>query len=168
MGELRDYKDKRETGGARMDNSVRRFGSVGRQRGFTLIEVMIVVAIVAILAALALPSYQDYVKRGKIPEATSGLSNARIAMEQWYQDNHDYSAAGNPCATPNQWDTKNFAFKCTGVGADAYLIEADGVAAQGMDGFKFTIDEKNAKTSTITDWSVSGAACWITKQGGSC
>ncbi len=47
--------------------------------GFTLIELMIAVAVVAILAAVALPSYQDYVRRGNIPEATSALGQGRIA-----------------------------------------------------------------------------------------
>ena len=52
-----------------------------------MIEVMIVVAIVAILAAIALPNYSDYVKRGKIIEATSGLSDMRTRYEQFYLDN---------------------------------------------------------------------------------
>lgn len=153
-----------------MRNSANQIGSLDPQRGFTLIEVMIVVAIVAILSAIALPAYQDYVKRGKIPEATSGLSNARVAMEQWYQDNHDYSAAGNPCATPSQWNTKNFTFTCPGasLSADTYLVKADGNAAQGMGGFHFTINQTSAKTSDISDWGVSGATCWITKKGDSC
>ncbi|HTS84956.1 MAG TPA: prepilin-type N-terminal cleavage/methylation domain-containing protein, partial [Usitatibacter sp.] len=56
-------------------------------RGFTLIEVMIVVAIIAILAAIAVPSYQDYVTRGRIIEATGGLGDARNKMEQYFQDN---------------------------------------------------------------------------------
>lgn len=55
--------------------------------GFTLIEVMIAVAVVAILAAPALPSYRDYVTRGNIPEATSRLLTKQVQMEQWFQDN---------------------------------------------------------------------------------
>ena len=54
--------------------------------GFTLIEVMIVVAIVAILAGIALPSYLDYVRRGQIQEGTTALADGRVKMEQFFQD----------------------------------------------------------------------------------
>src|SRR5664279_3839562 len=67
-----------------------------RVRGFTLIEVMIVVAIVAVLAAIALPSYTDYIRRGKIIDATSKLSDARVHLEQWFQDNRSYLRACDP------------------------------------------------------------------------
>ena len=70
--------------------------------GFTLIEVMIVVAIVAILAALAMPLYIDYIRRGRIPEATSNLSSQQVKMEQWFQDNQTYytSSTNTACAPP--------------------------------------------------------------------
>ena len=55
--------------------------------GFTLIELMITVAIIGILAAVAYPGYQDYVIRGKIPEATNTLSSTRVRLEQYYKDN---------------------------------------------------------------------------------
>ena len=57
------------------------------QKGFTLIELMIVVAIIGILASIAIPQYSDYVKRGKAAEATSNLATLRIKMEQCFQDN---------------------------------------------------------------------------------
>ena len=63
------------------------FSSVWKRGGFTLIEVMIVVAIVAILSAIAIPSYRNYVIRGKIPEATSNLSGQAVKMEQYFEDN---------------------------------------------------------------------------------
>ncbi len=58
--------------------------------GFTLIEMMITVAIVAILASVALPSYSEYVLRSKTEEATSGLAELRVRMEQYFQDNRKY------------------------------------------------------------------------------
>src|SRR5690606_1858627 len=64
-------------------------------RGFTLIELMITVAIIAILAAVAVPSYQDYVRRGKVTEATATLAQFRIKMEQYFQDNQTYELDGD-------------------------------------------------------------------------
>jgi len=62
-----------------------------RQSGFTLIEVMIAVAIVGILIAIALPSYRNYVIRGKLVAGTNALANMRAQMEQYYQDNRTYA-----------------------------------------------------------------------------
>jgi len=56
-----------------------------KQRGFTIIELMIAVAIIAILAAIALPAYNDYIQRGKLTEAFTGLADFRVRMEQFYQ-----------------------------------------------------------------------------------
>ena len=61
-----------------------------RQAGFTLIELMITMVVLAILAAIAIPSYTDYILRGKIPEATSNLQAAKTKMEQYFQDNRSY------------------------------------------------------------------------------
>ena len=56
------------------------------QKGFTLIELMIVVAIIAILAAIALPAYQDYVARSQVSEAMSLTSGAKTAVAEYYAD----------------------------------------------------------------------------------
>jgi len=53
-------------------------------RGFTLIELMIVVAIIAILSAIAIPAYTAYVARSKLTEAFSGLSSMSVAAQQYY------------------------------------------------------------------------------------
>lgn len=127
------------------------------QRGFTLIELMVTVAIVAILASIAYPAYQDYVRRGYIPEATSGLGEGRIAMEQWFQDNRTYVGAACP------GNTQRFTFACNQT-ATTFTITATGQGV--MAGFSYTIDQDNTRTST-TPWGNS-SNCWVTKKGGQC
>src|SRR6185436_15351403 len=68
------------------------------QQGFTLIELMIVVAIIGILAAVALPAYQDYTKRAKMAEVVLAASACRIAVTEMYQAG---TASSAPAA--NQW-----------------------------------------------------------------
>ncbi len=125
--------------------------------GFTLVEMMIVVAIVAILSAIALPAYTDYVRRGKIPEATTGLAQARIGMEQWFQDNRTY--VGGPCPSAS----KHFTFACN-TGATTFDITASGIG--DMASFAYTVDQSNARTSS-TPWG-NGATCWIARKGDTC
>jgi type IV pilus assembly protein PilE len=131
-------------------------GKTSGHRGFTLIELLVTVAIVAILAAIALPSYSDYVKRGKIPDATSALSNGRVTMEQWFQDNRTYVGATCPSSTTN------FAIGCA-LAASTYTITATG--AGSMTGFTYTIDQTGAKATTASPWNTN-ATCWVTKPGG--
>lgn len=128
-------------------------------RGFTLIELMIVVAVIGLLASIAVPAYQDYVKKGKAAEATSVLADARVKMEQFYQDNRTY--ADGPCTT--LVDGKYFSYGCE-ADATTYTITATGL--DGMDDFEFTIDQDNARTSKY-DGTV-GASCWLTNKSSSC
>lgn len=81
---------------------------------------MIAVAIIGILAAVALPAYNDYVRRGQLPEAFNALSDCRTKMEQYYQDNRNYGSSATACAdnaAANTWNTfpstiKYFSFDC--------------------------------------------------------
>ncbi len=129
-----------------------------RNRGFSLIELMIVVAIIGVLSAIAVPAYQDYVKRGHITEATSTISEIRTRAEQWFADRRTY--VGFSC-TPTQVPAK-FTVTCAS-DANTYTLTATGTGL--MDGYLYSINETNAKSSTTPN---SSGACWITKNGGSC
>ncbi len=63
-----------------------------QQKGFTLIELMIVVAIIAILAAIALPAYQDYTIRGQVSEGLSLASGSRTAVAEFFANRGDFPA----------------------------------------------------------------------------
>lgn len=134
--------------------------------GFTLIEVMITVAIVAILASVALPSYRNYVIRGKIPEATANLSAKRVKMEQYFQDNRKYTD-GPGTSGADTTSSKYFNFSAV-ADQNTYTLTATG--KDSMTGFTYTIDQAGVKKSTVT--GVSGwdgnDSCWVTKQGGQC
>jgi len=138
-------------------------------RGFTLIELLIVVVVVAILAAIAIPSYQDYIRRGRITEAVSALSEARVKMEQFFQDNRTYvgsCVAGT--VAPQLTNTANWTFACSGQSTTAYLITATGTS--GMAGFAYTVNQDNtrATTSLPAGWTGSGSTCWVIRKDGSC
>ena len=143
---------------------------VCRNTGFTLIEMMVTVAIAAILASLALPAYNDYVKRGRISQAMNNLSGMRVKLEQYYQDNRTFVGAcadGTVAPLPAADD---FTYDCPVLTATAYTIEATGVATGPMKGFTYTIDQANSKATTAlpAGWGTVPVACWVVKKGGAC
>ena len=146
-----------------------------RQRpdaGFTLIEVMIVVAIIAILSAIAMPVYSDYIRRGRIPEATSNLSSLQVKMEQWFQDNQTYRASSGTSCGLADFTGSYFYFSCTAASAaTAYVWTATGITGTTMAGFTYTINQDSVKATYITGvsgWTATSTSCWIANKGGVC
>ncbi len=73
---------------------------IGARNGFTLIELMVVIAIVAILAAIAYPSYTQYVRRGARAEARTALLEAQQFMERFYAANARYTSKADGTGNP--------------------------------------------------------------------
>lgn len=73
-------------------------------KGFTLIELMITIAILAILAAIAIPAYTGYVTTAKLQEASSSLTALRIAQEEYFMENNKYFSGGSTSAVKTASD----------------------------------------------------------------
>jgi type IV pilus assembly protein PilE len=143
-----------------------RFGA-SLVRGFTLIELMITVAIVAILAAVAYPSYRDYVVRGHISDAVTALATTRADMERYFQDNRAYSGTP-PCATARTFNS--FTVDCIGnFNATTFTVRA--VGSGPTNGFTFTVNQQDVRATTATPAGSGWNTCatrWITKKGQTC
>lgn len=133
--------------------------------GFTMIELMIVVAIVTILASIALPAYQDYIRRSQVSEAFAELSSLRTSLEQYYQDNRSY-ANGGACgiAMPSSATgaVKYFTYACATTAAGGYLITATGSAGNAT-GNVYTVDDSNTKQTTSFKGNSVTKSCWLVK-----
>jgi type IV pilus assembly protein PilE len=137
-----------------------------KMKGFTLLEVMIAVALIGILAGIGIPSYKTYSLQGKLPEAHAALAGQRLKMEQSYQDNQTFvgaCASGSSTALPAS--TARFSFACSSLTANTYTVTATGAGA--MNGFVFTINQDNVKATTgaPAGWTTK-SSCWVTSSSG--
>ncbi len=130
------------------------------QSGFTVIELMVAVAVVAILAAVALPAYTSYIKKSRATSAGADLAALALNMENRYQLQLSYPVyAANTAATnaifsawsPTQGSDFNYTMEST---ASSYKLTATGKS--GSAGCTLTLDNLNARTANsscgITSW----------------
>jgi type IV pilus assembly protein PilE len=150
----------------------------GHSRGFTLIEIMITVAIIGVLAAIAIPSYQDYVRRGYVVDGTNALATMRADMERYFQDNRTYQKVGTiipPCETTDAKPRTfgNFVVSCATVASTdtTFTLYADG-SGPAKD-VSFTVNQLNTRTtenmpSAWSGWTAKCGNAWIVKKGQAC
>lgn len=133
-------------------------------RGFTLIEVMVTVAIVAILASIAMPAYTAYIQRSRVPAGLDALQSYFTRMEQRFQDSGSYAnAAACAVAVPV---AQNYTLSCAiSGGGTGYTATATGSGT--LSGYAYTINSTGTRTTTAHPkgapagncWSIKGATC---------
>jgi len=146
-----------------------------RAAGFTLIELMIVVAIVAILATVAFPAYTSYIRRGQMQEAFTNLADYSIKLEQYYEDNKNYGAtSGTTCATAttaNAWNgfaptgAAYFTFSCVMANSgQSFTVTATGSGGAVSGGnYIYTIDSAGNKATTKFAGTTVALSCWASR-----
>lgn len=135
-----------------------------KTRGFTLIEVMIVIVIIAILAAIAVPSYQTYVTKSKIKEAQSNLIALSLSAENFYQRSLSFpsttlanTAALKGSSVFKTWNPSSDAFSYQYVSTDgaSYTLTATGLDSR-LSGCTLTLNNQGIRTvascGAVTTW----------------
>lgn len=121
------------------------------KNGFSLMEIMVVVAIIGIIAAIAIPSYSGYVTRTRRADAITALESIALDEEKYRAENGSYgtiaalTTAGYP--NPNSDASRNYNIALSSISANAFTATATGMNDQAGDTVVFAIDS-NGKRGT--------------------
>jgi type IV pilus assembly protein PilE len=132
-----------------------------RQRGFTLVEVVIACAIVAILSAVALPSYLNAVHKGRRTDAKSAMLGAAGQMERYFTERGTFATAtlGSGGVYPSTSQNGYYALSITNKTATTYTLNAVPAAQQvGDECGTFTYTEQGVKN--VTGGTLTTSDCW--------
>lgn len=132
-----------------------------KNKGFTLVELMIVVAIIGILAAIAYPSYVQYLQKSRRAEARAALSGAVQALERYYTERNTYATAtlGTGGIFPNTSEHGFYTLTLVTPTSTSYRLTATPVGPQAGDACgSFQIDEQGVKS--VVGGTLTAADCW--------
>lgn len=105
-----------------------------RSRGFTLIELMIVIAVVAILAAIAFPSFMEQVRAARRSDALAEAGRVQLAMERWRADNPSYvTNTANAATYPTVTSSAHYTFNLSNQSATTYTLLGTRAGSQESD-----------------------------------
>lgn len=141
----------------------RRTGRSSHVRGFTLIELMIAIAIAAILTAIALPAYNNYVLHGKLTESFAMLGDYRLKLEQFNQDNRNYAdSTGTACGVAPPGTGKYFSISCT-LAASGTQYTATASSKGNAGDYSYSINQDGVQNTVKFAGAAGPAGTWKNK-----